>query len=183
MNATNANVMMPMDFCASFDPCEKAMPQAETSCRRRDATRTVPGRKFLAIQVSPTITKKATMKPSVGDKTNGTSTFCVSACHLKADRPACATTAPPSPPISAWDELDGMPHHQVSKFQTQAPSKAAKTTVWVTITGFAKPEAIVLATAVPAMAPTKLKQPATITAVRKGKTPVDTTVAIALAAS
>jgi len=64
-----------------------------------------------------------------------------------------------------------------------APSNAASTTVWLTTAGSAKPEAMVLATAVPAMAPTKLKAPATMTAVRKGKTPVDTTVAIALAAS
>src|SRR5450432_2982901 len=159
------------------------MPHADTSCIRRDATRTVPGLKFLAIQVRPTMAKKATTKPSVGDKTRGTRTFCTSACHLKADTPACATTAPPSPPISAWEELDGMPHHQVSRFQMHAPSRAASTTVCVTMTGLAKPEAMVLATAVPAMAPTKLKQPATMTAVRSGSTPVDTTVAIAFAAS
>src|SRR6478735_628653 len=159
------------------------MPQAESSCILREATRTVPGRKFRAIQVSPTIMKNATMKPKVGESTSGTSTFCTSACHLNAEMPACATTAPPNPPISACEELEGMPHHQVSKFQIQAPSSAASTTVWLTTAGLANPEAIVLATAVPAIAPTKLKQPATITAVCNGTTPVDTTVAIALAAS
>src|SRR6185369_4259486 len=105
------------------------MPHADNNCNRRDATRTVPGRKLRAIQVRPTIMKNATMKPKVGESTSGTSTFCTSACHLNADTPACATTAPPSPPISACDELDGMPHHQVSKFQMQAPSSAASTTV------------------------------------------------------
>src|ERR1041384_7792592 len=106
MNAASAKVMMPMDFCASFEPCENAMPQADNNCNRRDATRTVPGRKLRATQVKPTIMKNATMKPKVGDSTSGTSTFCTSACHLNADTPACATTAPPSPPISACDELD-----------------------------------------------------------------------------
>src|SRR5688572_5377402 len=42
---------------------------------------------------------------------------------------------------------------------------------------------MVLATAVPAMPPTKLSTPAITTANRIGNTPVDTTVAIALAAS
>ena len=42
---------------------------------------------------------------------------------------------------------------------------------------------IVLATAVPVMAPKKLRSPARMTAVRMGRTPVETTVAIAFAAS
>src|SRR3954470_23404308 len=113
MNAASASVMIPIDFCASLEPCEKAIPHADNNCSRREPTRTVPGLKLRAIQVSPTIMKKATTKPRVGDSTSGTSTFCTSACHLKAPTPACATTAPPSPPIKAWDELDGIPHHQV----------------------------------------------------------------------
>jgi hypothetical protein len=76
-----------------------------------------------------------------------------------------------------------MPYHQVMRFQTQAPSSAASTTDWVTMAGSAKPVAMVLATAVPVMAPTKLRMPAMITAVRTGSTPVETTVAMALAAS
>ena len=76
-----------------------------------------------------------------------------------------------------------MPYHQVMRFHAQAPRSAARTTVWVTSIGSAKPCAIVLATAVPVIAPTKLSVPAMKTAVRIGSTPVDTTVAMALAAS
>ena len=64
-----------------------------------------------------------------------------------------------------------------------APMSAERTTVWVTIAGSAKPDAIVLATAVPVTAPKKLRRPARMTAVRIGRTPVETTVAIAFAAS
>ena len=42
---------------------------------------------------------------------------------------------------------------------------------------------MVRATAVPEMAPAKLRTAASMTAVRMGKTPVDTTVAMAFAAS
>jgi hypothetical protein len=64
-----------------------------------------------------------------------------------------------------------------------APTSAASTTTCVTSPGSAKPVAIVVATAVPVTAPTKLKSAATIVAVRIGRTPVETTVAIAFAAS
>ena len=76
-----------------------------------------------------------------------------------------------------------MPNHQVMMFHTEAPISAASTTPWVTMAGSAKPVAMVLATAVPVIAPTKFKMPARKTAVRMGSTPVDTTVAIAFAAS
>jgi hypothetical protein len=36
---------------------------------------------------------------------------------INAPTPALATTAPTMPPISACDELDGMPYHQVTMFQ------------------------------------------------------------------
>ena len=42
--------------------------------------------------------------------------------------PALAITAPTMPPISACDELDGMPQRQVTKFQTIAPIRAPNTT-------------------------------------------------------
>ena len=127
--------------------------------------------------------KKANTNPIVGEATSGTSTFFWSAPHLNAPRPPFATTAPASAPMSACDELDGMPYHQVIRFQAHAPTSAESTTVCVTSPGSAKPDAIVFATAVPVIAPKKLRIPARMTAVRIGRTPVETTVAIALAAS
>ena len=182
-NATSASVITPIDFCASFEPCEKAIRHADSSCRRREAFATKYGVARRSIHVSDTISRNATTKPAVGDTTSGTSTFCPSADHLKPERPACATTPPASPPMSACDELDGMPYHHVMRFHTDAPVTAASTTTCVTMAGSAKPDAIVFATAVPLTAPAKLRMPAMITAVRMGSTPVETTVAMALAAS
>ena len=71
----------------------------------------------------------------------------------------------------------------VMRFHADAPISAASTTVCVTSAGSAKPDAMVFATAVPVTAPKKLRTPAMRTAVRMGSTPVETTVAMALAAS
>src|SRR5262249_51545295 len=122
-----ASVMMPMDFCASFEPCEKAMAHADRSCSRRDTRCTVAGRTRRKIHRRATITKKATTKPIVGERTRGMRTFSVRAVHLKACVPACATTAPASPPTSACEELDGIPYHHVMRFQIDAPMRAAST--------------------------------------------------------
>src|SRR5258708_7793992 len=135
--------MMPIDFCASLEPCDSAIALADTSCIQREARCTVLGRIRLTSHRSAIITTKAATKPMVGDSTSGSSTFDLSALHLKACTPACATTAPASAPTSACDELDGMPYHQVMRFQTIAPMSAASTIVCVTIAGSAKPEAIV----------------------------------------
>src|ERR1043165_4151042 len=85
--------------------------------------------------------------------------------------------------MSARDELDGMPYHHVIKFQVIAPIRAASTTTCVTMAGSANPDAIVFATAVPRIAPTKLNTPVMSTAARIGTAPVATTVARAFAAS
>ena len=47
---------------------------------------------------------------------------------ISAPVPALAITAPTMPPISACDELDGMPYHQVTTFQAIAPISAPNTT-------------------------------------------------------
>ena len=68
-------------------------------------------------------------------------------------------------------------------FHALAPTSAARTTTCVTIAGSVNPDAIVFATAVPAAAPTKFRMPAIVTASPIGSTPVETTVAMAFAAS
>lgn len=96
--------------------------------------------------------------------------------------PAWAIPPPTSPPIKAWDELEGMPKYQVIKFQVMAPISAAMTTSWETDEPTI-PDPIVLATAVPESAPKKFK-PAAIRIAKKGvKTRVEITVAMAFAVS
>src|SRR5690606_36500513 len=99
-------------------------------------------------------------------------------------RPAFDTPAPIRPPISACDDDDGMPSHQVSRFQTIAPMTAPKITASLTISAETMPLPTVLATCRPknrkAM---KLKKAAHITAHRGASTRVETMVAMEFAAS
>src|SRR5262245_3233508 len=76
------------------------------------------------------------------------------------------SAAPAKPPISACDEDDGRPHHQVSRFQAMAPTKVAAITLWVT-DSIATPVAMADDTCVGnTKNATKLKTAAQITAVR-----------------
>src|SRR5687767_7145629 len=161
-NETSARVMMPMLFCASFEPCANAIALADASCNARDPLLTDAGRilRPRMNQIVPVMTKNASTNPKYGETTSGTSTFFTRVPQLKWLQPACVTTAPARPPMSACDELDGMPYHHVMRFHAEAPMSAASTTVCVTSLASAKPDAMVLATAVPVMAPTKLSTPA-----------------------
>ena len=47
---------------------------------------------------------------------------------MSGPMPALATTAPMSPPMSACDELEGSPAHQVMPFHAIAPMRAPKIT-------------------------------------------------------
>ena len=54
-------------------------------------------------------------------------TFSTSPSPSIALAPSAANAAPTRPPISACDELDGSPKHQVARFQAIAPISPAKT--------------------------------------------------------
>ena len=45
-------------------------------------------------------------------------------CWMKA----CVMAAPANPPISVWEEEDGIPYHQVNRFQVMAAINPAKIT-------------------------------------------------------
>jgi len=98
--------------------------------------------------------------------------------------PACAKEAPTSPPTRVWDELDGRPHHQVSRFQVIAATSAPDITVILRTAGSTTPFPIVCATfrgkTVKAI---KLKNAARATAMKGESTLVETTQAIELAES
>ena len=67
-------------------------------------------------------------------------------CQPKMPRPAFETPAPMRPPTSACDELDGSPHHQVSKFHAIAPLSAPMITGMSTMFGSMMPLPMVPAT-------------------------------------
>src|SRR5688572_23000095 len=135
-------------------------------------------------------------KPKNGEVTIGRKTFhsrplfelqpsSPSFDQISAPQLLCAadSAAPHRPPISACEDDDGSPRHHVIRFQTIAPSSAQISTCEVTATTSVstRPEAIVLATAVPANAPIRLVTAASITAWPGESTLVATTVAIEFA--
>ena len=137
----------------------------------------------LQTHATMTIISEPSRKPSSGEMTMKATVFQMPPA-TSASGPALATTAPAMPPISACDELDGMPHHQVMAFQAMAPMRAPNTTWWSTMPGSTMPLPMVAATLSwkKAIART-LKKAANSTACCGLSTPVDTTVAMEFAAS
>src|SRR2546423_14813377 len=74
-----------------------------------------------------------------------------------ASAPLAAKAAPTTPPIKAWDELDGRPKYQVTRFQAIAPISPPKTTRGVIRSDFTTSWAPVAATLGEIIAPTKFK--------------------------
>ncbi len=119
----------------------------------------------------------------IGDRMMNTA-VCVIFAQPRTLVPPLLMPAPISPPISACDELDGIPYHQVMRFQPIAPISAATTTVLSTTCGSTIPLPMVLATCSGKKTnATKLKKAAHATAMRGESTRVETTVAIEFAAS
>src|SRR5207248_298688 len=108
-------------------------------------------------------------------------TLCARPLHCTPFVHDCAVAAPTSPPISACDELDGSPSHQVSRFQTIAPINAASTVRVSVSPTLTIPCPTVLATAVVTNAPAMLAAAAIATASRGDSARVDTDVATAFA--
>ena len=98
--------------------------------------------------------------------------------------PLFAMAAPTNPPTSACDELEGNPHHHVSRFHIIAADTAENIKVRLIISGLITPLPMVVATLRgKTRNATKLKVAARPTAANGERTFVDTTVAIELAES
>src|SRR3954452_11353575 len=108
-------------------------------------------------------------------------TFSTSPLHSTV--PPEAKVAPTIPPISACEDEDGSPNHQVIRFQAIAPMSPANTVWSVTEPESTIPLAIVAATANDKNAPTKFSPAAITTAARGDSARVETDVAIEFAVS
>jgi hypothetical protein len=85
--------------------------------------------------------------------------------------------------MSACEDDDGRPNHQVARFQQIAPTRPPKTTVGVIASASTIPPATVAATFSEMNAPTKFSSAAMATATFGLSAPVAMVVAIALAVS
>lgn len=97
--------------------------------------------------------------------------------------PAEAMVAPIRPPMRAWEELEGRPTSQVSRFQRIAPTRAAKMTSGRMPVSSTRPLEIVFATSTERKAPTRFSAADMATATLGLSAPVEMVVAIALAVS
>src|ERR1700742_1350528 len=170
--AISARVMTPMVFCASLVPCASETTQAEPICPMRKPCRRPPSVSDLVIRYSSQVPHAATPAAMIGERMAGSTTLETSPCQSTALPPAAAIVEPITPPISACEELDGMPNSQVSRFQMMPPARPAATTVKVTAPVATRPLAMVAATARERNAPTKFSTPEIATAVRGGSAPV-----------
>ena len=119
------------------------------------------------------------MMPTIGEAIIGMTIFSRTLVQWTVDEAAIA--APPSPPISACDDDDGRPYHQVSRFQPMAPTRAAAQIARPVepLGASMTPEPIVLATLVPKNAPNRFATAAIARATRGVRARVETDVAIA----
>src|SRR6266542_2987499 len=187
-------LMIPITFCASFVPWLKLKIAAERSCSLHDALPIWAGVFRRTTHAMRIIIDEPSTMPMSGDSTMNATILMIPAGTRPA-KPSDGIVAPIIPPASAWEEEDGRPHHQVTRFQTIAPMSAAKTTRRTTVVPSALrwakstiPVPIVAATLSSAphrtgAAETKLKKAAHATAQSGVSTRVETTVAIEFAAS
>src|SRR4051812_37096843 len=179
--ATSARKMIPIVFCASLVPCESENSEAEASWPSRNPRVTTPGAWRPTIRYAARIDSPAASMASTGATIAGTATF--STRPLQLTSPPAASVAPTIPPISACDDDEGSPNHQVTRFQAIAPTRPAKTVSSVTEFASTMPVAIVAATASERKAPTKFRLEAISTAIRGDIARVETEVAIEFAVS
>ena len=125
----------------------------------------------------------AAQNASTGATSAGTMTLSIRPWPFTRRRPAATNAAPATPPMSACEELDGSPAHQVARFQAIAPMSPANTTVVVIAPASTMPPATVAATCREMNAPTKFRIAAMRTAARGDIARVDTVVAMAFAVS
>ena len=100
--------MMPMVFCASLPPWPSEYRPADTSCMRRKRRSTFEGGVRKYSHDTSSMKNEPSTKPSSGEMKMNATVFS-SPSQLSDPQPDFASAAPTRPPISACDELDGMP--------------------------------------------------------------------------
>src|SRR3954468_15824295 len=151
---------------------ESLKPRAVTPASPRETTRNA---RYVAV--------RAMTAASTGEITAGRTTLFTTVEKLIAPAPPATQAAPIRPPNRAWEELEGSPINQVTRFHTIAPVRPAKMTTGVTRCSSTRPPEMAFATWTERNAPGTFRQPASATAVLGRRAPVAIDVAIALAVS
>src|SRR5690349_6314408 len=174
--------MTPIVFWASWRPWPSAIAAAETVWATLKPRLARPGLARRNIHMIATIRAKPRVKATTGEISIGRTTLSITTFQL-AVVPA-AIAEPTRPPIRACDDEDGRPSHHVIRFHVMAPSNPHITITrpWLPGPGSMVSDTV-CATFWPRKAPTKFMIAAMASATRGLRAPVETDVAIALAAS
>ena len=86
--------MMPIVFCASLAPCEKAMNPAEIGWRRRNHMLTGASWRLRTSQMRPVISSQAQAKPRSGEPIIGRMILSTTPLQMTPSTPALAIIAP-----------------------------------------------------------------------------------------
>jgi len=143
----------------------------------------VEGVVILEIKITIDEIKKETINPKTGAIMIKMAILKIPAKTI-AFIPEQANAAPAKPPTSVCEELDGIPHHHVKRFQIIAADIAAAMVAKLITSGFTIPFPMVVATVSGNIKKAiKLKNAAHQTAANGDNTLVETIVAIELAQS
>ena len=178
----SANVIIPIDFCASAVPCAKATNAAEIAWPRRNILLSLKRLPWRAKRTSAISPKNPRTSPATGESTRAKTTA-LKPLTLTAPNPACASVAPTRPPINACVEEEGILKRHVKKDQPTEPNKPASSVSISICSELTSCLPIVSATLVETNAPSKLQTAARITAVFNESARVETQVATAFAES
>ena len=179
---TSAKVIIPMVFCASLEPWLNAIAAAVRICSLLNIVVTIAGLAWRKTQYMASIMTKPKVNPSRGEKASPITIFSMPE-PTRTLGPPWAIPAPATPAIRLWLPLTGSPKRLAKNTHAAAAATPPATTTKVTSSGETTPLPTALATAVPDIAPRKFIAPAMSTAWSGDITRVETTVAMALAAS
>ena len=187
--------MTPIVFCASLVPCASETSEADPICPQRKPFSRLPTATRAVILNTSQVPLAATSTATTGANTAGSTIEETTPSHLTPPRPRATTAEPIRPPNRAWEEDEGRPSSQVTRFHKMPPTRPANTMVrigtpirpgigspfdpWIATTLLLT----VRATSMLRKAPTRLSAADSTTAVLGFRAPVAIEVAIALAVS
>src|ERR687893_2591205 len=181
--AMRTRVITPMVFWPSDVPWARATREAVKAWPYLKPVFMCSEGQQLVIRYAGRVAMAAAVPATSGATIAGSRTLDTMTEPLTVLIPAPTITAPMRPPKRAWEELEGRPSSQVSRFQTIAPTRPASTIGAVTRASSKKPPEMVLATSVDRQAPNRLRMAARMTAVRGLSAPVAIGPAMAFALS
>ena len=120
-----AAAMIPITFCESFRPCPMLNKAEDTSCSFLNHNSAVWGCALRQMYKTNNVKPNATTIPIKGARKMNAAIFRM-ILNWMASKPCAMMAAPAKPPISVCEEEEGIPFHQVNRFQAIAAITPAR---------------------------------------------------------